>query len=282
MNEIVEGVAEFLTESSFWKETEALLDDPDVIFHESRVNTDLDPIALEYLFRRILERRRADVRNVGHAVHGELAWIKMYCVGSPVFNLVWHYQPGAVLEPYLEPFATWRHSDISAFRQNFDLRYPNADDLRDVREYLKSDHWQEQMLAKIADPEIEHFHVYVETELDPPSLEPVIREALREAGVVSYVPQFILANPGHERPGIWVGHAPDGSTSWEVAMYYTPGVVMQPAVMGQAEREYGGDGWTTDHYKARLSEFPLRRMTLTEVDAVLERLTPSYSLTSRH
>lgn len=276
MDNLVDSLTAFLTTSSFWSKTLMRLDDPDVIFHESRVETSLDPIALEYLFRRLLESRGANVRNVGHAVHGDLAWIKMYSIGSPVFNLVWHYRSNTIIAPYeAEPFATWRHSDIDAYLTSFSTRVPTSADIEVVDDYLSSDHWQEHMLAKIADPEIEHFHVYLETDLDPRFLEIVIREALRRNGVISYVPAFVLANPRNDPPGIWVGHAPDGFTSWEVALHHRPGVALRPANVTEAEREYGGDGWTNLQYKTHLDRFAFDRLTLNEADTIVGRVTSS-------
>jgi hypothetical protein len=270
---LVDEIVEFLSASEFWEESLARFDDADVVFHESRIETALDPTALEYLFRELLRARGADIRNVGHAVYGDLAWIKFYSVGSPVFNVTWRYRHGTVLEPYAaEPFATWRHSDIAAYVEACEPRLPTSQDVEKINVYLGSKHWQDQMLAKIADPEIEHFHLYLETELDPRVLEVFLREALRLAGVVSNVPAFFLANPGHERPGMWVGHAPDGRTSWEIVLYHTPGVVLGPAKITQADRDYGGDGWTIQQYKAYAERFEWTSFALNDADAVLAQL----------
>lgn len=273
MTDTVDAIVEFLAESEFWAETLELLADPDVVFHESRVSTGLDPLVLEYLFRELMRRQGADVRNIGHAVFGELAWIKYYCVGTPVFNLTWHHSPGAVLEPYVaEPFATWRHSDVPAYLAEFAPRLPTPRDMQEVHAYLASEHWQEQMLAKIADPEIEHFHLYLETELDTRFVDVLLGEALRKAGVVSHVPTFFLANPRNERPAMWVGQAPDGATSWEIVLYHTPGVALAPTVTTEHERAYGGDGWTSRHYLDHVERFQWSRLTVSQADSVLARL----------
>jgi hypothetical protein len=273
MTDTVDALVEFLSESDFWKQTLAIIDDPDVVFHESRVDTGLDPLALEYLFRELITRRGADVRNVGHAAFGELAWIKLYCVGAPVFNLTWRHRPEVVLEPYVaEPFATWRHSDVAAYLEEFEPPLPTRSDMQEVHAYLASEHWQEQMLAKIADPEIEHFHLYLETELDPRFVDVLLGEALRQAGIVSRVPTFFLANARRERPAMWVGQAPDGSTSWEIVLYHAPGVALAPTITTDAERAYGGDGWTSQHYRDHVDSFRWSPLTVAEADAVLARV----------
>jgi hypothetical protein len=286
MNRVVSEIAEFLNTSEFWNESLARFDDPDVTFHESRFETGLDPTALEYLFRELLRRRGADIRNVGHAAHKELAWIKFYSVGSPVFNVVWHHQPGTILAPYEpEPFATWRHSDIAGYLDTFAPRLPGPQDVQAVTAYLESDHWHQEMLDKIEDPDIEHFHLYLETDLDPRVVEVFIREALRQAGVTSNVPPFFLANPGHERPGMWVGQAPDGRTSWEVVLYHVPGSTLRAATIGEEERAYGGDGWTIEHYKSHVDRYEWNRLTLNEAEAVLERVPAdglSRAFSARH
>ena len=273
MNALVDEAVEFFTESGFWRENRALMADPDVVFHEARFDTALDPVALEYLFREMLRRQGIDVRSVGHAVFGDRAWIKLYPIELPIFNAVWHHAPGAVLVPHeSEPFETWRYSDEQAFVAKYRPRLPGPDDIEVVRAYLKSDHWCDQMLAKIADPEVEHFHLFLETELDSRSLDPYFKQALREAGVVSHVPTWPLANIGYDPPGLWLGHAPNGTTSWEIALCHTPGKILEPREMTQYDHSYGGDGWTVSDYKAQLARYDFEPLTLNEADAILDRI----------
>jgi hypothetical protein len=268
MTSFVDDIGRFVN-SEFWKDNLAVLRRTDVSFHEAKVATSVDPMILEYWGRAYLNGLGYEVRNVGHAIVGDTAYMKYYTARRPVFNLVWRYDEAATLEAAKgDPFATWTDAGEQAYLAAQAPRYPTPGDLRLVAEYFGGDEWA-RMVAKLRDPDIEHFHIYLLTDLHPHVLGHAFAEALIRLDAPSIVPPYYLARP--DIRAMWIGFAPDGDTSFEVACYHTPGVAFSVKEMSKEEAAYGGDGWRASDVRAFMDRDRYRGVTLNEADAAVAR-----------
>jgi hypothetical protein len=264
----IDEVEDFLR-SSFWTRNVEILKRPDVSFHEAVVSTSVHPILLEYIFGRFLQGIGREICNVGHAVVGEQAYIKYYTKERPVFNLVWRHAAGVTLCGDAEsPFSTWTDAGESAFLRGHAFRGSTPEDETVIDNYFGSEHWRE-MLAKCADPRIEHFHIYLLSDLDPRYLGPRFADALRQAGYDLSVPVYYLARP--DISAMWIGLVTDGRVSLEVCCYYTPETAFEIKEMTEAERSYGGDGWTCDDLRKFIRHGDYQTYTLREADEAVQR-----------
>lgn len=264
-----DGLLDFFR-SDEWADARALLDDPEVSFFEARVDTAVHPLSLEYLFVEYMDRLGRRVRNVGHAFVGEWGWIKIYPEIRPVLNVVWRCDPAAVIRPgpggFLE---VWTDRGERSYLEDTAPRRATDQDRAGILAYLESDHWQ-QALGWFADRETEHFHTYLHTELHPHDLAPYLAASLAERGFRLSAPPFFLARP--DLGLMWIGLAPDGMTSQEVACIHTPGALLEPKQLTDQDREYGGDPWTVAHFRERAARDPYRVLTLSEARGIVDEL----------
>ena len=264
-----DGLLDFFG-SNTWADAHALLEDPEVSFFEAKVTTMIHPLSLEYLFVEYLDRMGRRVRNVGHAFVGEWGWIKIYPETRPVLNVVWRYDDSSIIAAHPEDFLeTWTDEGESDYLDDVGPRRVTEEDREGILSYIASDHWQ-QVLGWFADHETEHFHTYLHTELHPHDLAPYLIRSLEEQGIVLGVPPFFLARP--DLGLMWIGLAPDGMTSQEVACIHTPGALLEPKELTDQDREYGGDPWTVTDYRERVARDPYRVLTLSEAREIVDAL----------
>ena len=239
-------------------------------FFEARVTTIVHPLSLEFLFVEYLDRIGRRVRNVGHAFVGDWGWIKIYPEVRPVLNVVWRYDASSVIAPDPEDFLeSWTDEGERSYLADVRPRRTTEGDRAGILAYLGSDHWM-QVLGWFADHETEHFHTYLHTELHPHDLAPFLVGSLAEHGFGLEVPPFFLARP--DLGLMWIGLAPDGMTSQEVACIHTPGVLLEPKQLTRQDREYGGDPWTVSDFRERVARDPYRVLTLSEARGVVDEL----------
>ena len=266
---IQDGLLDFFRSDS-WADVQALLDDPGVSFFEARVNTVVHPLSLEFMFVEYLDRIGRRVRNVGHAFVGEWGWIKIYPEARPVLNVVWRYGDSSVIAAHHEDFLdVWDDEGECRYLEDFRPRRLTEGDRDGILSYLASDHWR-QVLGWYADHETEHFHTYLHTDLHPHDLAPFLIDSLAEHGFVLRVPPFFLARP--DLGLMWIGLAPDGMTSQEVACIHTPGVPIAPKELTAEDREYGGDPWTVADFRTRVAQDPYEVLTLSEARGIVDEL----------
>ena len=267
---IRDGILDFLR-SDDWMAARDLLDDPGVGFFEARMTTVVHPLSLEFLFVEYLNRLGRRVRNVGHAFVGEWGWIKIYSEVRPVLNVVWRYGGSSVIAAHPEDFLeVWTdEGERSYLKDVAPRRIADRDDRAGILAYLESDHWK-QALGWFADRETEHFHTYLHTELHPHDLAPFLVGSLAEHGFGLSVPPFFLARP--DLGLMWIGLAPDGMTSQEVACIHTPGALLEPKQLTPQDREYGGDPWTVAHFRERAAQDPYRVLTLSEARGIVDEI----------
>ena len=264
-----DGLLDFFR-SSEWADAQALLDDPGVSFFEAKVTTSVHPLSLEFLFVEYLNRTGRRVRNVGHAFVGEWGWIKIYPEIRPVLNIVWRYDGSSVIAAHPEDFLdVWTDEGERDYLEDVGPRRVTGADRDGIRSYLVSDHWQ-QVLDRYADHETEHFHTYLRTDLHPHDLAPYLVESLAERGFPLRVPPFFLARP--DLGLMWIGLAPDGMTSQEVACIHTPGTLLEPKELTDQDREYGGDPWTVVDFRERVARDPYEVLTLSEARRIVDEL----------
>ena len=279
MTAVVDQVVDFMTESEFWAENVSYLRREDVIHHEINIETNLHPLGLEFLFLEYLRFHNRDVRNVGHAIVGDIGYIKIYTVSRPIVNIVWRYASDIVIGPSSEKwFTTWTDDDERQYLERVKPRKLTSEDSTGLTEYFVSPSWQ-QILRNLEDPEMEHFHVFVRTELDPHELGTSFRDALIAAGYEMRVPVFFLAQPEEHplaepgREAMWIGLIPDGTTSLEISCIYAQGVLLEPKELSDAERLYGGEGWTVTQLKEFIRRAPYEILTLNEAKEILKTVT---------
>ena len=257
-------------ESSDWEPAEERLHDPDVSFFEVRVTTTIHPLSLEYLMVEYLNRMGRDVRNVGHAFVDDWGWIKLYPKERPIVNVVWRYRAGhAIVAADEGELDTWTDRGERAYLDEQEPRRMTNEDAVEVTGYLESEHWK-QVLAWFADDEVEHFHVYLLTDLHPHDLEPELTASLSAHGFESNVPPFFLARP--DLGLMWIGLAPDGMTSMEIACIHTPGSILEAKNLTAGERQYGGDPWTVSDYRNFAGRDPYQVLTLSEIRSIVDEL----------
>lgn len=267
--ELRDGLLGFF-DSGAWREARALLDDPGVSFFEAKVSTVVHPLSLEFLFVEYLNRIGRRVRNVGHAFVGEWGWIKIYPETRPVLNVVWRYDDYSVIAAHPEDFLdVWTDEGEREYLEDVGPRRVTEADREEILSYLASDHWR-QVLGWYADHETEHFHTYLHTDLHPHDLAGFLIDDLEERGLELRVPPFFLARP--DLGLMWIGLAPDGMTSQEVACIHTPGVLIEPKELTDQDREYGGDPWTVTHFRERVIRDPYQVLTLSEARAIVDEL----------
>src|SRR4029079_10526167 len=137
-----------------------------------------------------------------------------------VFNLVWRYDPSVVIAPFEDDqFSTWTDDGERGYLESYPFQRLEAADEKRMENYFSSSHWS-QMLQKFADPEIEHFHIYLKSNVHPHDLGPPFESAIREAGYALHVPTYYLARPDID--AMWIGIVADGKTSLEVCSYFDP------------------------------------------------------------
>lgn len=257
-------------QSEGWARFETRLDDPEVSFFEIKVATTIHPLSLEYLVVEYLNRIGRRVRNVGHAFVGDWAWIKIYPEVRPIVNVVWRFRRGEIIAGADEgELDTWTDEGEAIYLAKVASRRMSEADRAEVNGYLESDHWK-QVLTWFDDDETEHFHVYLLTELHPHDLEPLFTACLAANGFELNVPPFFLARP--DLGLMWIGLAPDGMTSLEIACIHSPGVVIEPKVLTAEDRSYGGDPWTVGDYKEFTTRDPYQLLTLSEARAIIDEL----------
>ena len=267
--ELRDGLIDFFR-SEAWGKAQGLLDDPGVSFFEAKVTTVVHPLSLEYLFVEYLDRIGRRVRNVGHAFVGEWGWIKIYPEVRPVLNVVWRYDPSAVIAAHPDEFLdVWTDDGERSYLEDVGPRRIDDKDRQGIISYLASDQWQ-QVLGWFADHETEHFHTYLHTELHPHDLAPFLVDSLAERGFELGVPPFFLARP--DLGLMWIGLAPDGMTSQEVACIHTPGTLLESKELTAEDREYGGDPWTVADFRRRVAKDPYRILTLSEARGIVDEL----------
>ena len=257
-------------QSEAWAPAAERLHDPDVSFFEVKVTTSIHPLSLEYLFVEYLNRIGRRVRNVGHAFVGDWAWIKIYPEVRPIVNVVWRYGDGDVIAAADEgELDTWTDQGERSYLSDVTPRRMSAADAAEVDAYLESDHWK-QVLSWFNDDQIEHFHVYLQTELHPHDLEPKFTKSIAANGFELNVPPFFLARP--DLGLMWIGLAPDGMTSLEIGCIHTPGIVLQPKVLTAEDRTYGGDPWTVSDLREFTTRDPYQVLLLSEVRSIVDEL----------
>jgi hypothetical protein len=219
-----------------------------------------------------------DVRNVGHAFVGDNGYLKIYTRTRPILNVVWQYDPAVALAPQEEWFTTWTDDDEEAYMKRVEPRSHAESDQEEIAAYFRSQAWT-RVLEMLADDEIEHFHAFVRTEIDPHALTPFFVSELEANGFELTVPVFYLAQSDDHpladgRSAMWIGLIPDGTKSLEVSCIHSPGVVLEAKEMSDLERLYGGDGWTTAEHKAFIQRSQYEILTLNEaVDVVTRALS---------
>ena len=264
-----DGLLDFF-HSDAWADAQALLEDPGVSFFEARVTTAVHPLSLEFLFVEYLDRIGRRVRNVGHAFVGEWGWIKIYPEVRPVLNVVWRYDDSSVIAPAPDDFLeVWTDEGERSYLEDVGPRRATGADHDRIRSYVASAHWQ-QVLGWFADHETEHFHTYLHTDLHPHDLAPFLTESLAAHGFDLGVPPFFLARP--DLGLMWIGLAPDGMTSQEVACIHTPGTLIEPKELTDEDREYGGDPWTVTDFRERVAQDSYHVLTLSEARGIVDEL----------
>jgi len=278
MTAIVDEVTSFLSESDFWTENLKYQERPDVIYHEINIETNLHPLGLEFLFVEYLKARDLHIKNIGHAAFGDTAYLKPYTAERPIVNFVWKYNPDVVIGPNPERwFSTWYEEGERDYLERVAPRRATSADLEVIGRYFATDHWQ-QVLAKLGDPEMEHFHVFLHTELHPYDLAGPLRDAIEKGGFAINVPTFYLVQADDHfladgRQAIMIGLIPDGTTSVEISCIHTPGVIIAPKELSDKERLYGGEGWTVTQYKDFIRKDPYEILTFNEAREIVKRVT---------
>lgn len=278
MTQIADEVTSFILESDYWAENVEFLNRGDVVYHEINLETNLHPIGLEYLFLKYLKGLGRDIRNVGHAVFDDLLYLKPYTVESPIVNFVWTFNPEVTLGPKPDQwFTTWVKDGEREYFQRVKPRRATPSDYVELDEYFETEHWKE-LVAKLRDPEMEHFHAFLWTELHPDDLKAPFRDAFVKKGFDMRVPQFYLPQPADHpladgRNAIMIGYIPDGNTSVEISFVFRKGgPAVAPKELSADERVYGGDGWTIRQYKERVREYPYEVLSLREANDIIRRL----------
>ena len=269
MTSTVEQLVEFFR-SDYWAESEELLHKPDITLHEVMLATRIHPVALEFLFDRYLAARSKNVVNVGHAVVGRNGLVKFYTSDRPSFFLMWRYDPDILIGP--DPDGSIVVLDDDGERSYLESLTPRRIETADravIDDYFESEHW-DQMLVKMRDPDIEHFHVYLLTDIHPYDLAAPFTAAMEGAGYGALQPYY-LARP--DIGSMWLGYVPPGTTSMEFVATHTPGSVLEPQELSDTDRAYGGDGFRVSQLKKFIRSEPYEVVTLGEMRAVLTAIT---------
>jgi hypothetical protein len=246
---------------------------PDVIHHEVNVETNVDPVALEYLFLEFVRLIGRRVESIGHAIVGDCGYIKLYTIERPILNVVWRHQHDRTIAAQETWYTTWTDEDVADYLTRVQPRRATSDDAEAIAQFFESDAWQ-GVISKLSDEDTEHFHAFVRTELHPDDLDQAFRRALEPLGFTSRVPTFYLAQPREHplaepgREAIWLGYAPPGVKSFEISCIHSASATLATTELTANERLYGGDGWTASQYSAFLKETP-RGETLTAGEAKL-------------
>ena len=210
------------------------------------------------------------MRNVGHAFVADWGWIKIYPEQRPILNIVWRYEAGdAIAAADAGELDTWTDGGERAYLDDLAPRRMTREDAAEVAGYLDSEHWK-QVLGWFDDDDVEHFHIYLRTDLHPHDLEPKFTTSLEANGFELSVPPFFLARP--DLGLMWIGLAPNGMTSLEIACIHTPGVAIEPKVLTPEDRQYGGDPWTVSHFKEFTARDPYQVLTLSEARSIVDEL----------
>ena len=269
MTSTIDQLVDFFR-SDYWRENEELLHRPDITLHEVMLATRIHPLALEYLFGGYLKAKSKKVINVGHAVVGRNGLVKFYTSNRPSFFLMWRYDPVSLIEP--DPDGSTVVLDDAgeqSYLASVAPRRIRDSDHQAIDRYFESDHW-DTMLAKMRDPDIEHFHAFLLTEIHPYDLADRFTAAMRDAGY-GELPPYYLAR--QDIGSMWIGYAPPGTTSMEFVATHTTGLVLEPQELTAADRAYGGDGFTVSQLKKFINSEPYEVVTLNEMRTVLDAVT---------
>ena len=268
MTSTVDKLVDFFR-SDYWQRNEALLHRPDVTIHEVMLATRIHPVALEYLFDRYLAARSKNVINVGHAVVGHNGLIKFYTSDRPSFFLMWRYDSDMLIGPDPDGADVLLDDEgKESYLKSFAPRRIQPPDHEAIDRYFSSDHW-DLMLGKLRDPDIEHFHAFLLTEVHPYDLAERFTAALRHAGFGDPEPHYFARS---DLGSMWIGYAPPGTKSMEFVATHTPGTVLAPQELTDFERAYGGDGFTVSQLKGFINRERYEVVTLSEMRAVLDAI----------
>jgi len=263
MTSTVEELITFFR-SDYWAEHIELMHRSDITLHEVMLATSVHPVTLEFLFERYIAAAGKNVVNVGHAVVGNRGLIKYYTSDRPSFFLMWTYGDESLIGPDPDGRTVLLDDDDEqSYLDDVDPRRITDSDHDVIDSYFASDHWQE-MLAKMRDPDIEHFHDYLLTEIHPYDLAERCNVAIAEAGYGEVEPYY-LARP--DIGSMWIGYAPPGTKSMEFVATHTPGAVLEPQELTEEDRAYGGDGFTITQMREFIAKDPYRPVTLSEAPA---------------
>jgi len=265
MTSTVEELVTFFR-SDYWAENIDLMHRSDLTLHEVMLSTSVHPVTLEFLFDRYLAAMGKDVVNVGHAVVGNRGLVKYYTADRPSFFLMWTYGEDSLIGP--DPDGATVLLGDAGERSYLDDVIPrriNDSDHDAIDRYFASEHWDE-MLGKMRDPDIEHFHDFLLTEIHPYDLAERCTDAIRDAGYGEVEPYYL---PRPDIGSMWIGYAPPGTKSMEFVATHTPGAVLEPQELTDADRAYGGDGFTVSQLREFIAKDPYRPVTLSEARAVL-------------
>lgn len=267
MTNYIKEICKFF-DTDFWKQNLIYMNDDNVAFLEAKVDTNIHPVSLEYLFREYFKLLGYEHKNIGHAiVNNTTGYIKMCASIGPLFNIVWEYNSDTLLEPKKNnPFTFWTKMETEDYLKQYTLRHLTVEDQDALNKYTQSDQWK-TILERIDDPEIEHFHIYIKTDLHPYELANFFVCALAKDNHYAVAPVYYIPRPDNDT--MWIGIVPDAVTSLEFVCNYTAGITIEQKKMSEEERKYGGEGWTISQLREFIQKDPYNIITLNELNIVL-------------
>jgi len=243
-------------------------------FLEICITTRVYPPAYEELVQDHFKSMGWHVISVCHAVVGEDCYIKIQTLEAPPFNVVLSYDQNTTVKPRENKYKYWTVRDTETYLMKHSFQEVTVSDEKEIKQYFRGEHWKTYM-NKGKLPEIEHFHIYLESKLNPKELEKYFIKAIEEAGYTLNTACRYISRPDIDT--MFISFTPTSSPSFEVALKYDPQVTLKPKDLTPQEKAYGGEGWTKEQTKKFIDKYPWKKLSKQQIFKVRSTILDFHS-----
>ena len=269
-NKVISGVIDFF-KSDFWNEVMKNWTRSDAEFIEFLVETSVDHTALENLLIRYLTVSGYNVSALGNAIVGKNCYIKIYTKEHAPLNLVWTYNEETILRPIEDnPFWFKFRNETEVYLKSFNFSDFDSN-INEVNDFFESERWEWEV-SKLNDPDMKHFHMFVESALNPAELMNIFTSKIKDQGYKIESPITLIAGGGGDPESMWICIAPHNAVTLEVAVKYNPNTVLKGMKLTKKEEDYGGLGWTGTQIQEFIQNYDFNKLSENDIENIIKQL----------